>query len=121
MGGTPYTPINVQTSSLKAVWDITGQGILNYNELNAYGLKPFHQLDWRVDKKFFFNKWSLDIYFDMQNSYNYKADQPPILVLDRDANGNAQTDPSNPAAYKTKLIDNPTGTILETLGIIISF
>ncbi len=121
LGGTPYTPINVQTSTLKEVWDITGQGILNYNELNSYRLKPFHQLDWRVDKKFFFNKWSLDIYFDMQNAYNYKADQPPILVLDRDANGNAQTDPANPAAYKTKLIANPTGTILETLGIIISF
>ncbi len=120
-GGTPYIPIDVQTSSLKTVWDINGRGISDYNQLNTVRLKPYHQLDWRVDKKFFFKKWSLDIYFDVQNTYLFKTDQPPILLLDKDANGNAQTDPNNPAAYKTKLLNNPSGTLLETLGIIIEF
>ena len=120
-GGTPYTPIDAQASSLKTVWDINGRGIPDYNQLNTIRLKPYHQMDWRVDKKFFFKKWSLDVYFDMQNAYKFKTDQPPILLLDKDANGNAQTDPGNPAAYKTKLIDNPSGTLLETLGIIIEF
>jgi hypothetical protein len=120
-GGTPYTPVDVNASSLKSVWDINGRGILDYNQLNASRLKPFHQLDWRIDKKIFFKKWSLDIYFDMQNTYAFKSEQPPLLLLDKDANGNAQTDPNNAAAYKTKMIANSSGTFLETLGIIIEF
>jgi hypothetical protein len=111
----------VQTSSLKTVWDVNQRGLPDYSQLNSQRLKPFHQLDWRVDKKFFFKKWSLDVYFDMQNSYMFKAEQPPLLLLDKDANGNAQADPSNPAAYKTKVTDYTTGTFLETLGIIIEF
>ncbi len=121
LGGTPYTPIDVQTSSIKTVWDIRGQGLPDYDKLNSKRLKSFQQLDFRIDKKFFFNKWALNIYFDAQNVYKYQTQQTPILLLDRDANGNAQTDPSNPAAYKTKLIENPTGNLLETLGIIIEF
>ena len=93
----------------------------DYDKLNSKRLKSFQQLDFRIDKKFFFNKWALNIYFDAQNVYKYQTQQTPILLLDRDANGNAQTDPSNPAAYKTKLIENPTGNLLETLGIIIEF
>ncbi len=121
LGGSPYTPINVQTSSLKTVWDINQRGLVNYSQLNSARLQPFHQLDMRVDKKFFFKHWSLDVYFDMQNAYQFKAQQPPLLLLDRDSNGNAQTDPANPAAYKTKLTDYSTGSLLETLGIIIEF
>ena len=121
LGGSPYTPINVQTSSLKTVWDINQRGLVNYSQLNSARLQPFHQLDMRVDKKFFFKHWSLDVYFYMQNAYQFKAQQPPLLLLDRDSNGNAQTDPANPAAYKTKLTDYSTGSLLETLGIIIEF
>lgn len=121
LGGSPYTPINVQTSSLKTVWDINQRGLVDYSQLNSARLQPFHQLDMRVDKKFFFKHWSLDVYFDMQNAYQFKAQQPPLLLLDRDSNGNAQTDPANAAAYKTKLTDYSTGSLLETLGIIIEF
>jgi hypothetical protein len=120
-GGTPYTPIDVQTSSRKTVWDINSRGLNDYSQLNEKRLRAFHQLDLRIDKKFFFKKWSLDIYYDLQNVYRAKSDQPSILILDRDADGNAQTDPSNPAAYKTKLIDNSSSTSLSTLGIIIEF
>ena len=120
-GGTPYTPIDVQTSSQKTVWDINSRGLNDYSQLNEKRLRAFHQLDLRIDKKFFFKKWSLDIYYDLQNVYRAKSDQPSILILDRDADGNAQTDPSNPAAYKTKLIDNSSSTSLSTLGIIIEF
>ena len=121
LGGTPYTPIDVKTSSLKSVWDINGRGISDYNQLNEKRLKAFHQLDLRIDKKYFFKKWSLNIYLDVQNAYKYSAQQPPVLLLDRDALGNSQTDPNDPASYKTKMIDNSSGTMLQTLGIIIEF
>lgn len=121
LGGTPYTPIDIPQSSLKSVWDINNKGVEDFSQLNSLRLKPFHQLDCRIDKKFFFKKWSLDIYFDIQNTYRSKADRPPLLLLDRDVDGNAQTDPDNTDAYKTKLIENPSETFIETLGIIVEF
>lgn len=121
LGGTPYTPIDITASSIKTVWDIRGQGLLDYNQLNSKRLKAFQQLDFRVDKKFFFNKRTLNIYFDVQNVYKYQTQQPPVLLIDRDSDGNAQTDSNNPNAYKTKLMENPSGNLLETLGIIIEF
>ncbi len=120
-GGTPYTPIDVQRSSQKTVWDINSRGLNDYSQLNEKRLRAFHQLDIRIDKKFFFKKWSLDIYYDLQNVYRAKSDQPSILILERDVDGNAQIDPTNADAYKTKLIDNSSGTSLSTLGIIIEF
>ncbi len=121
LGGSPYTPVDAQASSIKTVWDINGRGLPDYNQLNAQRLKSYHQLDVRVDKKFFFKKWSLNVYLDIQNVYRSKSEQSPLLLLDRDANGNAQTDPSNPAAYKTKFVENYSTVSLQTLGIIIEF
>ncbi len=121
LGGSPYTPVDAQASSIKTVWDINGRGLPDYNQLNTQRLKSYHQLDVRVDKKFFFKKWSLNVYLDIQNVYRSKSEQSPLLLLDRDANGNAQTDPSNPAAYKTKFVENYSTVSLQTLGIIIEF
>jgi hypothetical protein len=121
LGGSPYTPVDAQASSIKTVWDINGRGLPDYNQLNTQRLKSYHQLDVRVDKKFFFKKWSLNVYLDIQNLYRSKSEQSPLLLLDRDANGNAQTDPSNPAAYKTKFVENYSTVSLQTLGIIIEF
>ena len=61
------------------------------------------------------------MYLDIQNVYRSKSEQSPLLLLDRDANGNAQTDPSTPAAYKTKFVENYSTVSLQTLGIIIEF
>jgi hypothetical protein len=121
LGGSPYTPVDAQASSIKTVWDINGRGLPDYNQLNTQRLKSYHQLDVRVDKKFFFKKWSLNVYLDIQNVYRSKSEQSPLLLLDRDANGNAQTDPSTPAAYKTKFVENYSTVSLQTLGIIIEF
>ena len=33
-------------------------------------LPTFHQLDLRVDKKFVFDSWILNVYLDLQNAYN---------------------------------------------------
>jgi len=121
LGGSPYTPVDAQASSIKTVWDINGRGLPDYNQLNSQRLKSYHQLDVRVDKKFFFKKWSLNVYLDIQNLYRSKSEQSPLLLLDRDANGTAQTDPANPAAYKTKFVENYSTVSLQTLGIIIEF
>jgi hypothetical protein len=119
--GLPYTPYDVPTSANKNVWDINQQGVLNYNELNTQRLKPFHQLDIRVDKKFYFTNWSLNLYLDIQNVYGHKVDGQPFIVADKDANGVPITDPNDPSKYQLKELPNVSGTILPTIGVIIDF
>lgn len=121
VGGAPYTPYDIQKSSLKAAWDLTGQGYLDYKRFNSERLKAFHQLDIRVDKQYFFKGWSLMLYADVQNVYSHKADQPPILTLETDAGGIPVTVPSDPLRYNLKYIEGTAGTVLPTIGVIIEF
>lgn len=57
----------------------------------------------------------------MQNAYMLSARETPQLMLDRDVDGNPQTDPNNPLLYKTKLIDEPSVTAIQSLGVILEF
>ncbi|MFD2034472.1 carboxypeptidase-like regulatory domain-containing protein [Belliella marina] len=121
LGGAPYTPFDLQSSALISNWDARGVGINDFNRINDVRLKAFHQLDLRIDKKYFFDKWSLNWYFDIQNAYNFKAHQPPNLIPVRDASGEIQSDPNDPSRYLLRLAENPAGTVLPTVGIIIEF
>lgn len=121
IGGAPYTPFDLERSSLKIAWEVQGRGYLNYSRFNSLRLKAFHQLDIRIDKQYFFNKWSLMIYADVQNVYNHKADQPAILTRETDVSGKPVSDPLNPAKYSLKYIEGSSGTVLPTIGIIVEF
>ncbi len=117
-GGLPYTPYDMETSANVEAWDAKGQAYLNYDELNTLRLSSFHQLDLRVDKNFFFNKWALMIYVDIQNVYNLQARQPDIVVREKNPDGSYKT-VNNGTGYILKTIPNETGTILPTVGIMV--
>ncbi|MEN9913420.1 MAG: hypothetical protein RL528_141, partial [Bacteroidota bacterium] len=119
-GGSPYTPYST-ASGLKQNWDINGQGILDYSQLNTKRESSFHQLNIRVDKKIFLEKFSMDFYLDIQNAYAYKAVLAPTMLVETDASGAPIVDPNDPSRYKTKLIENSTGILQPTIGIIIEF
>jgi hypothetical protein len=121
LGGAPYTPWDIEKSSYKEAWDAQGIGYLDYARYNEERLDPFHQLDLRVDKGYFYNKWSLMFYLDIQNVYNFKADQPDYLIRVTDENGVPITDPEDPDKYVLKTVESTSGTILPTLGIMIEF
>jgi hypothetical protein len=121
VGGAPYTPYDLEKSSLKEAWDVRGQGYLDYSKFNTERLEAFHQLDLRIDKQYFFKGWSLMLYADVQNVYNHKADQPPILIRETDSEGNPLTDPLDPTRYVLKYIDGDSGTVLPTIGVIVEF
>ncbi|MDF3078811.1 MAG: TonB-dependent receptor [Sphingobacteriaceae bacterium] len=120
-GGSPYTPYNIPVSSLKSNFSVYPQGIPNYNRLNSESLGDFYQLDMRVDKKYPFRKFSLNLYFDVQNITYNKYQMQSSLVLDRDASGQPQDDPFDATRYKTKLLNDESGNVLPTLGIIFEF
>lgn len=121
LGGTPYTPFNLEESSLISNWDLRNSGILDFNQINAIRLDPFHQLDLRIDKKYFFKRWNLNWYVDIQNLYNFQAEQVPLLIPVRASNGSILVDPNDPSRYQLKLLSNTAGNILPTVGIIIEF
>lgn len=118
-GGLPYTPYDINYSALTYVWDINRQGVLDFNKLNSERLKPYHQLDIRIDKKWFFTNWNLDVYVDVQNIYNYKIQLQPFVDVVRDDAGNPVIDPDDPLRYETYKLENESGTVLPSIGIII--
>ena len=118
-GGSPYTPNDVATSSLIPVWNINRSGIPDNSQLNTQRLKPAHFLDIRVDKKWFFKKWALNIYVDVQNVYAFQADQPPQLIQQTDANGNPLINPTDPNRYLVEEVANTTGTVIPSFGIVV--
>jgi hypothetical protein len=120
-GGSPYTPYDVPTSSLIANWNVNGIGVLDYNQLNTQRESSFHQLNIRVDKKLFLDKFNMNFYLDIQNAYGYKTKVAPILLLQTDANGAPMVDPNDPSRYLTKTIENTSGIVQPTIGIIVEF
>ncbi len=121
LGGAPYTPYDIELSAQQAVWDVNQQGVLDYGRLNENRLNTTHGLDIRIDKKWYFNKWSLDAYIDVQNAYNFKAETPAFFNVITDDNGIPIPSTTNPSAYQYKLITNESGTVLPSIGIKIDF
>jgi outer membrane receptor for ferrienterochelin and colicin len=121
LGGAPYTPFNLQLSSLQSVWDVTRRGLPDWNALNSKRYAGFHAMDLRVDKTWYFPKWSLELYFDVQNLYGSVAEEQPFLTVRRDAQGNPLPNPTDPTRYDTYLVDNESGTLLPSIGIMIEF
>lgn len=121
LGGAPYTPYDVALSSQKAIWDITQQGVNDWDKLNTVRNGVSHGLDIRIDKKWYFEKWALNAYVDIQNVYNFKTETQPFLDVRKDVNGNPITDPENPNSYLTYFIENNDGTVLPSIGIMVEF
>jgi len=119
VGGAPYTPADLEASSFVPAWDAQGREYPDFDRFNELRLKAFHQLDIRVDKTYFFSKWSLNVYVDIQNIYNFKAENPPNYT-NLDANGNkVYADPPTNMFYQLRPIDSESGTVLPTIGIIV--
>jgi hypothetical protein len=125
IGGAPYTPYNEELSSIRAAWDAQGGAYLDYSKYNQLRLKAFHELNIRVDKQYFFNKWSINFYVDIQNVYNFKAESPAYLIresfIDPQVN-DVYTDGNGIERYQLEEIKNAnSGTVLPSVGIIVEF
>jgi hypothetical protein len=118
-GGSPYTPFDVSKTVYRQNWDIRPYGVPDYNKLNTQRITSFHQLDIRIDKKYYFKRWSLDVYLDVQNAYNHITEFQESIDVQRDANGEIIVDPVNPDYYLPKFIQNTYGQILPTVGLIV--
>ena len=120
VGGLPYTPYDLEYSAIIPAWNANGQPYLDYTRLNAERLKSFHQLDIRIDKNFFFNKWTLMIYVDIQNAYGHSSDSQNYVIRQKNPDGSFAITPDG-SRYILEEIPPVTGTILPTIGIMVKF
>jgi len=118
-GGSPYTPLDEERSSLVAAWDASGRAYRDYSKYNSIYLKQFNQLDIRVDKEFYFEKFALKVYIDIQNILNKQYKDADVLIsTGRVINPN---DPANEQRYEMKKIELQSGTVLPTIGVTVEF
>jgi hypothetical protein len=120
VGSSPYTPYDEEKSSIRAAWDSRNFPFSDYSQFNTLRLKNFNQLDVRIDKEYYFKNWSLNVYVDIQNVLNYKAEQQDYLT-NLDENGNPNIDPQDNTKYILRRLPNESGTIVPTIGIIVEF
>lgn len=121
LGGAPFTPFDLERSALITNWDVLGRGIPNYNQLNSERFNTFHRVNIRVDYKWFFTKWNLDLYLDIQNLLGQAVEGAPLVDVQRDAMGNPVVDPNDPSRYLLTELPNAQGTLLPTIGAIVEF
>ncbi|MGE5355124.1 MAG: TonB-dependent receptor [Deltaproteobacteria bacterium] len=118
VGGLPYTPYDMEKSKNIFAWNATGRAYNDFSKLNSLRLKPFHQLDLRIDKNFYFKSWALMLYVDIQNLYNLQYKGQDFIVREKDENGNFLTTDDG-KSYVLKNVENVGGTVLPTIGIMI--
>lgn len=127
--GLPTTPF-ADASSLVSNWDVNGRGIRNFNQLNTGRTDPINFIDLRVDKKCFFDKWSLNVFLDIENLTGYAVGNDQ-LILDRPLDENGRpigggiiVNPDAPREqqrYRLKTINDATGTTIPSIGLMIEY
>jgi hypothetical protein len=133
-GGAPYTPYDMNQSVDK--YYFLTEAVLDYSKINQLRLPAFHAADIRIDKKFNFKKWTLDLFLDIQNAYNSKNPTSPSFTLKRNADETFATttgEPYNPGVFGNPsapnnrqfgvplLLANSSGSRLPSIGFVIEF
>lgn len=119
IGGAPYTPYDEDASSLKVVWDAAGRPVYDFTKYNQSRLDPYYQIDLRVDKNFYFRKWTLGLYVDLQNVTFSKIRQPDAYL----STGEIVNPEDLPAdqRYALEILELWSGTIVPAIGVTVEF
>lgn len=109
-GQTLFVPVNLNQSLITYP-----EIVLDYRRLGEEKLDYFSQLDVRVDKKWNFQKWSFNLFFEVQNILAKEIPTPPEYGLARDLDGNLL----NPLSLTE--IESDTNTPIPTIGLVVDF
>lgn len=119
IGGAPYTPYDENLSSMRLSWDASGRPVYDYSRYNQCRLDPYWQLDLRVDKDFYFRKWTLGLYLDLQNVTFSKIRQPDAYLSTGTVVNPDDLLPEQ--RYEMELLELYSGTIVPAIGITVEF
>lgn len=124
VGGLPYSPYDLDRSEIVEAWNARGREYIDFSRFNALRSDAFHQMDVRIDKAYVFSKWQLGIYLDIQNLYNFRLTEAPKLTRVLDGNEIPIVVPGvggEPDRYVLKELVTQSGTVLPTIGVMVSF
>ncbi len=109
-GKAPFAPVD-QEKTLNAYPVI----ILDYDNLGDARLDAFNQLDIRVDKKWNFRAFTLNVYLELQNALSQQLPEPPQFGLARTETG-AVIQPQ-------ELVEVPveSSSLLPIIGLAVDF
>ncbi|WP_420552713.1 TonB-dependent receptor [Tenacibaculum aiptasiae] len=120
VGGKPFTPYDLNASSLISNYDVRNGGVLDYTKLNEERLDTYTQLDFRVDKTWYLKRVAINLYLDVQNIYASSSKQRPFLLPIEDQNGRV-IDPNDSSRYLLEEVESTTGRALPRIGVIVDF
>jgi outer membrane receptor for ferrienterochelin and colicin len=124
-GPAPYSPFDETASQLNYL--TLGTGVLDFTRTNSLELRAFHASDVRIDKKWNFRRFTLDIFLDVQNWYAAKNPGLPQYTFQRNAdNTDFVTTDGQPVKQNGSnaipfILLNDEASVLPTLGFIIEF
>ena len=119
IGGSPYTPYDIDQSSLVEAWNAQGRPYYDYGLYNTERLSSFAQLDLRIDKNYYFKQWRLGWYISLQNVTGSKLKQQDAFL----STGIIEN-PSAPMTeqrYKLRTVKQETGSIIPSIGVTVEF
>lgn len=124
-GAAPFTPFDLEQSRINYL--TLGTGIFNYELVNSQRLPAFHAADIRIDKKWNYNRFTLDLYLDIQNFYGATGAGIPNFTFKRNEDNTAfittdnQPVQSNGSNAIPLILNNRDGNVLPTIGFILEF
>ena len=111
LGMAPFIPVNVSETEVAYPTIIK-----DFDRIGDERLKSYNSLDVRVDKKWNYSGWSLNIFFEVTNLLGSQLPQAPQYGLDLDDNGEVIL-PRN----LIQIEDSNNGATIPTFGVVIDF
>ncbi len=111
LGRAPFAPVDVAATE-----PVYPQFVFDYSRLGDDRLGVFNAIDIRVDKKWNFPRWTLNLFLEIQNVFASNLPSPPSYGLARNDAGDV-LDPRR--VVEIEATDN--SSVLPTIGVVIDF
>jgi len=124
-GGSPFTPFDLEASRQNYL--LLGTGTIDFNRLNTDRLPAFSRFDFRLNKKWNYKKWTLDVFIDIQNAFVQSNPALPQYTFERNGdNSGFATNNSLPLALDggnaiPLILGNNDPQVTPTIGFVVEF
>lgn len=129
LGSAPYT--DYDTAASRFAFLTTGEGVLNYAQFNQRRFNSYFAIDVRIDKKWNFKRWTLDIFMDLQNVTGADNQSQPYYTFRRDPNNinnfintagqSVDRRAISPMTGQALILDSGAGSLIPSIGIVVEF
>jgi len=113
IGRTPFAEVDLEATNAQNTYP---ELLIDYSNFGQNRLSAFNQTDVRIDKKWNFERFSLNVFLEIQNILGQQIPEPPSYGLNRDADGNV-IDPQTVVQIEQLDSSSP----LPSIGVVVDF